>query len=366
MLNKLVVCLFVLLPFFGFASLAHAQTNPVPSQIQEKGIVVAEKSKDFDEKGKAQSISYSVKLDNGEIITASYRLQTLQTLNIHQGSKVVVMQAVTSNGTSYQIIDLYRLPSLFYFLIAFVIAAVAIVGKKGIGSLLGLGISLLIILYVIVPGIMQGISPLLITTVGAFAILLITTFLAHGISKKTSIAVVSTGISLLVTLIIAYVSIEWLSLSGNGNENVADLYFATSNLINAKGLLLSGIIIGTLGALNDVTVTQASTIFEMKKIDHALSFPTLFKRGMVIGRDHGASMVNTIVLAYAGSSLFLFIYFIVNPQKQPLWAILNNEFMVEEILVALAGTLGILLSVPIVTLLASYFASSHKNSFPRS
>lgn len=359
MVRKIFTALFTLFLFTNIVSTVHAQANPVPPQIQEKGIVVAEKSKEIDDKGKVQSISYTVKFDNGKTITASYQLQTLQTFNIHQDSQVVVLQSMTPNGMQYQIIDLYRLPSLFYFLIVFVIAAIAIVGKKGVGSLLGVCISLLIILYVIVPGIMHGISPLLITTVGAFAILLITTFLAHGISKKTAIAVVSTGISLLFTLAIASIAIEWLSLSGNGNENIADLYFATNKLINAKGLLLSGIIIGTLGALNDVTVTQASTIFEMKRIDHALSFGTLFKRGMVIGRDHGASMVNTIVLAYAGSSLFLFIFFIVNPQKQPLWAILNNEFMVEEILVALGGTLGILLSVPIVTLLSAYVASTH-------
>ncbi len=354
MVKKIFTAILALFLFAITVSAVHAQTNSTPPQIQEKGIVVAEKSKELDDKGKVQSILYSVKLDNGKNITASYQLQTLQTLNIHPDSKVVVLQAMTPNGMEYQIVDLYRLPSLFYFLIIFVIAAIIIVGKKGIGSLLGLCISLLIILYVIVPGIMHGISPLLITTVGAFAILLTTTFLAHGISKKTTIAVISTGISLLFTLIIASIAIEWLSLSGTGSENIADLYFATNHLINAKGLLLSGIIIGTLGALNDVTVTQASTIFEMKKIDHALSFGTLFKRGLVIGRDHGASMVNTIVLAYAGSSLFLFIFFIVNPQKQPLWAILNSEFMVEEILVALGGTLGILLSVPIVTLLAAY------------
>lgn len=360
MFKKLSVFLLVSFVFLTQLALVSAKDIAPPSQIQEKGVVISQVSKELDENGKAQSISYVVKLDNGKVITATYQLQAVQTFNVSPGSKVVVLQSKTPQGNQYQIVDLYRLPSLFYFLIAFIIIAVLIIGVKGIGSLLGLLISLLIILYLIVPQIIHGTSPLLITTIGAFIILLVTTYLAHGISKKTTVAVGSTGLSLLITLIISWILIEWLSLSGTGNENIADISLATNHLINAKGLLLSGIIIGTLGALNDVTVTQATTIFEMKKIDHSLSFVALFRRGMNVGREHGASMVNTIVLAYAGSSLFLFIFFIMNPQHLPLWAILNTEYMVEEILVALGGTLGILLSVPIVTLLACYAVARDK------
>ena len=144
MVKKLFIALVTLFLFSGLFSTVYAQSNSVPSQIQEKGVILSEKSKDLDEKGKPQSISYSVKLDNGKVIIASYQLQTLQTLNIHQGSEVVVLQAMTPNGSQYQIIDLYRLPSVFYFLIVFAIVAIAIVGKKGIGSIFGVCISLLI------------------------------------------------------------------------------------------------------------------------------------------------------------------------------------------------------------------------------
>lgn len=362
MVNKFLVIIISLFIFFSAIPQVNAQENQIPPKTQEKGVVIAEKSKELNDKGEIQNVTYSVKLDNGKIVAALYQLQTLQKLNIQVGSQVVLLQTPSQGSLSYQIVDLYRLPALFYFLIIFATIAVIIVGKKGIGSLIGVCISLLIILYGIVPGIMHGFSPLLVTILSAFAILLITTFLAHGISKKTAVAVIATGLSLLITLFIASISIEWLSLSGTGSENASDLFLATNRIINAKGLLLSGIIIGTLGALNDVTVTQASTIFEMKKIDHTLSLMSLFKRGMVIGRDHGASMVNTLVLAYAGSSLFLFIFFIVNPQKLPLWAILNSEFLVEEIVVALGGTLGILMSVPIVTLLAAWVVGKTQNN----
>lgn len=327
-----------------------------PQQEVVKGQILDLKNKTISENGKLQSVQYTVKLDNGKTVTATFQPGEISGFFPEVGSQIVMTHAPLPQGIQYHIVDSYRLPSLLCFLLAFVVIAVVIVGKKGIGSLLGLIISLIVILYGIVPLILKGYDPLLVTVGFSLVILLSTTYLAHGVSKQTTIALLATFISLLLTLFISLLCITVLNLNGLGSEEVYDLFFATGNAVNARGLLLSGIIIATLGALNDVTVTQAVTIFEMKKLHHGLSFGELLKRGLHIGQEHGASMVNTLVLAYAGSSLFIFIFFIVNPQQQPLWAILNNEFMVEEIVKTLGGTMGILLSVPIVTLLAAYFA----------
>lgn len=349
----LVIIIFLFLPKNTFAQ----TVKNVPVQQMLKGQIISLESREYDDNGKLKKVTYKVLLDSKKIVDAEFIPEELNSLSLETGTEVVMTNTQTPKGLVTQIVDVYRIPSLLYFLAAFIVIAVIIVGRRGIGSLFGLSISLIVILYGIVPLILKGYDPLLVTVFFSLVILLVTTYLAHGVSRQTTVALTSTFISLLLALGISYMCVEILALNGLGNENVYDLYFATNSVINAKGLLLSGIIIATLGALNDVTVTQAVTIFEMKKLDKGMSFIELIKRGLNIGREHGASMVNTIVLAYAGSSLFVFIFFIVNPQKQPLWAIVNNEFMVEEIVKTLSGTLGILLALPIVTVLAAYISS---------
>lgn len=352
---------FVIVLTIFLGSTSHSYAQPAPFLLPEtlKGDIVKVASQHFDDSGELEQVSYQVTLDNGQKIVAIYQLNKLAKLELSVGTTVVVVKTNLPNAPpSFQIVDVYRLPVLLYFLIAFAVIAILIVGKKGVGSLLGLFISLFIILYGLVPLILKGYDPLSTTIFFCLLIIVLTTYLAHGVSKKTTIALVSTFISLLITLGISVLCIQVLRISGFGNENVYDLYLATNNTINAKGLLLSGIIIATLGALNDVTITQAVTLFEIKKMNKDMSFFELVKKGMSIGQEHGASMVNTIVLAYAGSSLFVFIFFIINPQKQPIWAILNNEFIVEEIVKTLGGTMGILLALPIVTVLAAWILTS--------
>lgn len=358
-MKKLLALTIAFLIYLG--TFSHSFAAPPSPQIPEtlKGEIVKVASQHFDDNAKLEEVSYLVKLDNGQKIAAIYRPNELTSFELSIGTTVVVVKTNQANALpSYQIADVYRLPVLLYFLAAFAVIAILIVGKKGVGSLLGLLISLFIILYGLVPLILKGYDPLTTTIFFCLIIIVLTTYLAHGISKKTTIALVSTFISLLLTLGISVLCIEILHVSGFGNENVYDLYLATNHTINAKGLLLSGIIIATLGALNDVTITQAVTLFEIKKMNKDMTFFELVKKGMSIGQEHGASMVNTIVLAYAGSSLFVFIFFIVNPQKQPIWAILNNEFIVEEIIKTLGGTMGILLALPLVTVLAAWVTTS--------
>ncbi|MGE5041993.1 MAG: YibE/F family protein [Candidatus Levyibacteriota bacterium] len=352
MLKKVLLLLFAFLILFTHQTFA--QTKPLPVQEEVKGSIVSVDAKDFDEAGKLQKIIFDVKLDDGNTIKADFQPSDSLKLDLNEGDQVVMTKSHMAGATSYQIIDNYRLPSLLWFLLVFAIIAILIVGRKGIGSLLGLLVSLGIILYGIVPLILKGFDPLLVTIGFSFLIILVTTYLAHGISRQTTIALVSTFISLLIALGLSVFSIELLNINGFGSEDVYNLSFAMGGTINAKGLLLSGIIIATLGALNDVTITQTATIFELKKLNKDMKFLDMIKSGLNIGREHGASMVNTIVLAYAGSSLFVFIFFLVNPQKQPLWAMMNNEFMVEEFVKTLGGTIGILMSVPIVTLLAAW------------
>jgi uncharacterized membrane protein len=189
---------------------------------------------------------------------------------------------------------------------------------------------------------------------------LITTYLAHGISKKTTIALASTLFSLLLTAAFAIIAINFNKITGLGSEDAFALTLGPTSIIDIRGLFLSGIIISTLGALNDITTTQSATILELKKANPKLKFVALFEKGLSVGKEHIASLVNTLILAYVGSAFAVFIFFMLNPGHLPYWVILNNEIVSDEVIKIIAGSIGLLLSVPIVTLLASYIFSKIK------
>jgi uncharacterized membrane protein len=278
------------------------------------------------------------------------------------GQEIVVDKVTTlDNKTTYSVYDAYRLNNIFIFLIIFCFAVILIAGLKGFGSLLGMAVSFSIILLYIVPHILQGNDPLTITLIGATVIILITTYLAHGVSQKTTIALVSTLISIFLTAGLAILAANFTNISGIGNEDSFALQVGTTSIINLKGLFLSGIIIATLGALNDITTTQSLTILELKKADPKLKFVALFTKGFSVGKEHIASLVNTLILAYVGSAFAVFIFFVLNPAKIPYWVVLNNEIVADEIVKIIAGSIGLVLSVPIVTFLASFVFSRRKS-----
>lgn len=288
--------------------------------------------------------------NQGKTITAKYGLGT--TITPSQKLKpndTIILQYSQNNYTIY---DQYRLTNILYASIAFFILVCLIAGWKGFGSILGLTLSLAVIMLYMLPQILSGANPLQTSIIASFIILFLTTYLAHGISKQTTVALISTFISLLLTVLISSFLIESTQLTGI-NDETADLLFGPTSHINLSGLLLAGIIIGTLGALNDITTTQSATIFSLAKQNPKLPFKKLFTTGFYVGREHIISMVNTLVLAYAGSALTILLFFILNPQKIPYWVILNNETISDEIIRTLAGSMGLILVVPIVTLLAA-------------
>ena len=222
------------------------------------------------------------------------------------------------------------------------------------GSIIGMLVSLLVILKFIVPQILSGNDPLFISIIGSIIIMFLTLYLAHGFSKKTHVALIATILSLTITGFLAVFFVNLSHLSGLGNEDTYLLQFGGLN-INLQGILLGGIIIGVLGILDDSTTAQSATIFELFDANNKLTFAHLLKRGMVIGKEHIASLVNTLVLAYAGTALGIFILLEVNPAHQPMWVILNSEVIVEEVVRTLAGSIGLVLAVPITTLIAVFF-----------
>lgn len=245
----------------------------------------------------------------------------------------------------------YRLPWLIVLFALFVGVALLTGGWKGLRSLGGFIVSILILVVFIVPQIIAGKNPLLISLIGSSLIACFSIYLAHGYNRRTRIALWSTLFTLVIALLLAMVFVHLSSLFGMGSEEV---YFFDGRLknVNLQGLLLGGIVIGALGVLDDITTAQTATVDELSKANPKLSFGELYQRGMSVGREHVASLINTLALAYAGASMPLLIL-LYNDTYTPLWIILNAEFLAEEIVRTLVGSTALLLAVPISTWLAA-------------
>ncbi len=273
---------------------------------------------------------------------------------VKQDQTVVVLKTSSPQTTLYQIVDTYRLTSLIPIVVFFLLLVIAISRWKGLGSLIGLAISFLVIVNFIVPNILAGDDPLTTSIVGSLFIMVTTIYISHGFNQKTHIALMATCISLVLTGVLAYIFVNATSLTGLGSEDATSLIYGPTSNINFQGLLLGGIIIGTLGVLDDITTGLSSAMQELARANPKFQFKQLFGSGLRIGSDHIASLVNTLALAYAGAGLPLFLFIVLNPSNQPLWFILNSEMLVEEIIRTLAGSIGLILAVPLTAILAAW------------
>lgn len=275
---------------------------------------------------------------------------------VKAGETVVIVKTPTEDGeVLYQIIDRYRLDKVLPMILFFFLVVLLLSKWQGVGSILGMIISLGVIVRFIVPGILMGRDPLLISIIGCLVIMLVTIYLAHGFSKKTSIALLATFLTLVATGLLATLFVQLAHLTGLGTEDAYSLRLGMTSVINFKGLLLGGMLIGALGVLDDVTTGLSASVFELAKANPKYGFKKLFESGLNIGREHVASLVNTLVLAYAGASLPIFLILVMNPSGSPLWLGLNDEIIIEEVVRTLSGSLGLILAVPLTTLLASWY-----------
>ncbi len=294
--------------------------------------------------------------DKGKTITLTYGdLVTIRSnQEVSQGQTVVLLKSVLSQQTTLELVDVYRLTNLYPIAILFLIIVLLVARLKGLGAVVGLGISLAVIILFVVPQILAGQDPLLASIVGALIIMVATMYLAHGFSQKTNIALISTSLALVLTGILSYVAVHITFLTGLGSEDASSLQFGSTSTINFQGLLLGGIIIGSLGVLEDITTGLAASIQELSKANSKLKFGQLVSSGMRIGSEHIAALVNTIVLAYAGVGLPIFLFIVINPNHQPLWFIINSELIMEEIVRTLAGSIGLILAVPLTAVFAAW------------
>ncbi|WP_100446006.1 YibE/F family protein [Glycomyces xiaoerkulensis] len=269
------------------------------------------------------------------------------------GQDVVLIHTPDSvSGQEYHIIDHERSSPLWALLIAFALAVIAFGRWKGIRSLASLGVTFAVLLLFIVPAILDGSAPILVAIVGAAAIMLVSLYLSHGWNRTTTVAVVGTLASLVATGLLAQGAVHLAHLNGVLDEETTTL--AMQYPIDMSGLLLAGILIGALGVIDDVTVSQAATVDELSKANPKWGRTRLFSSGMRVGRDHLTSVINTLVLAYAGASLPLLV--LIAAANRPLGQVLTSQTIATEIARSIVGTLGLIAAVPITTWMAAYLA----------
>lgn len=290
--------------------------------------------------------------DAGEVVELDMHLDGFPPIS--EGDRVELSPASTPEGErEYFISDFQRLPVLGLLLAVFV-AAVLLIGRwHGLRSLVGLGLSLLIVVQFIVPAILAGRNPPLVALVGAVAIMVLTLYLTHGFNEMTTSAAVGTSLALIVTVAMGTAFISLGKITGFSSEQAVFAQFAVEGL-DLRGLVLAGLIIAALGVLDDVSISQASTVFALHDTDRRLPWSSLFARAMKVGRDHIAAVVNTLFLVYAGASLALLVLF--STGGLPVEEIVNSEVIAEEFIKIMVGSLGLIAAVPITTALAALVA----------
>lgn len=269
-------------------------------------------------------------------------------------------------GFEYSFADVERRTPLYVLGALFAVAVVALGRVKGLRALAGIVVGLAVLTLFVLPAMLEGSNVVVVALVGASAVAISAIYLAHGLTAASTTALIGTFSALGVVAVLSYLFTEASRFSGLASEEATFLQISAEQL-NVEGLILAGIMIGTLGVLDDVTVTQVSAVWELHRANPAYGFKDLYSAGVRIGRDHIASTVNTLVLAYAGASLPLLLLF--TEAQQGLADVINGEAVAVEIVRTLVGSIGIVASVPITTALAALVvagpAAGTESSDPR-
>ncbi len=285
----------------------------------------------------------------GELATFENELTPLT-----PGQGIFVNRVETFNGEEYIILmDVDRRVELLVLGLLAVTLIVFFAGRQGLFALGSLALSVAAILFLLVPALLQGYDPALTSLLIAGVILALVLYITHGVKPRTHIAFVGTWAAVMVTCLIAYVSVRTMHLTGMSSDAATFLNFATRGSLDFSGLLLGSIIIGILGVLDDVAITQASVVQELKAANTSLGVRELYTRAIRVGRDHVGSLVNTLALAYVGVSLPLVLFFA--RAEGSITHTLNQEIIAVELVRIIIGSIGLVLAVPFTTFVASYY-----------
>lgn len=278
------------------------------------------------------------------------------------GDSLVLTATRQPDGTTiYNFADYERSSSLWVLAALFAFTVILFGRWRGVGALAGLALSVVVLVAFMLPALLEGSNPVVVAVVGASIIAFASLYLAHGFSAATNVALLSTLAALGLTGLLAWAFVEFTSLSGLSDENAGFLDSLGVHL-DPRGLLLAGIVIGSLGVLDDVTVTQVSAVSELHRARPEATFGELYRSALVIGRDHISSTVNTLFLAYAGAALPLLLLF--TEVRQAIATTATRELVAVEIVRTLVGSIGLVASVPLATGLAAAVVTARSAGAP--
>lgn len=280
---------------------------------------------------------------------------TVAASDVPPGTEIVLSRflATPTEPEVWAWYDFSRAVPLGALAATFAVVVTAVAGFRGFRALVGLVIAFGVIGVFMLPALLRGEDPLAVGLVGSAAIMFVVLYLAHGFTRRTTAALLGTFAGLAVTAILGVVGARAAHLTGIATEDSYRLAMLTGHLDSEglRGILLAGIVLAGLGVLNDVTITQASAVWELRAADPDASWRRLFTGGMRIGRDHIASTVYTIAFAYAGAALPVLL--LLEVYKLPFWQTISSGEFAEEIVRTLVGSIGLVLAIPLTTVIAA-------------
>lgn len=280
-----------------------------------------------------------------------------EVVDLEVGDKIFVNLIETINGDEYiTYFDYERRPALFFIIGLFVAILLFFTRWQGVRALLSLGVSIAAIFMLLIPALLAGYPPVA-TIIGiAGLVLFVVLFGTHGINARSGIAFIGTLSSVIVTGLFTIIMMGYLKFTGFSADASVYLNFATDGQLDLSALLLGSIIIGILGVLDDVSITQASVVQELKAANSSFGLSELYNRAIKVGRDHIGSLVNTLALAYVGVALPLILLY--SKTQSDWWLSINQEVIAVELVRIIIGSMGLILAVPATTLAAAWYFST--------
>lgn len=302
-------------------------------------------------------VEHDMQTIRAEILEGEHKGETVELINdlvmLGQGDRFYLSRVTHwDTGTIlYGVADPYRGTALWFLTILFIIATIIFGGKQGLRGLLSLVGSLAVIAFVLLPAIIAGYSPVLVSVGVSSLIIVLGSYVTHGFNKTTSAAVIGMIATVSLAGLLAQWSIGWAHLTGFGADEAVYLNFSSGGTIDLAGLLLGGILIGLLGVMYDAAIGQAISVEELHRVAPHLPRRTIYARAVRIGREHIGALVNTLAIAYVGASLPLLLMF-YSYTAESAAVILNREIFATEIVRTMVGSIGLILAVPATTLIA--------------
>lgn len=334
------------------------KTEIVQSRVLE---VLSEKTEYIAGAG-IEDINQTLKIEilegdkKGEILTIENDYIALE-----KGDKFFLYHSIDGidGRESYSVRDVDRRPVILFFIILFIAVVLLFSGKQGLRSLIGLAGSFFVILYILIPSLLAGYPPVLTSIFVATIILFFAIYFTHGFNRVSTVAFSGTVLAVILTGVLAYIGVDFAKFTGLTTEESFYLDLNTRGALDLTGLLLGGIMIGVLGVLDDIAITQSAIVRELYNTAPHLSRKEIYKKALSVGKEHVGALVNTLALAYTGASLPLLLLF--SSAGPTNFSVINQEIFATEIIRTIVGSIGLILTVPITTLLAVYILKGYKS-----